>query len=312
MESLYLKTLLEVERLGSITLAAESMAITQSAASRRIKFLEDQYGQPLLDRSGSTLTLTPAGRVVCERATKILEIEQELHSELHLLDRPRAFSFACTPTFGVVHLPAILREFMLSHTDTGDLRFILDSPEAAVAGLKSGDYQMAVVEHCPCYDIDGFDCMSLAADEMVFAASPRLGLRAPTVDVNELIPFTLFARSECCSRMLLKTNLQNVGKRTEDFRRNVVYADLHVILDALVRGEGVAFISSDLVRPSVVAGTLREYRVSGFRHERKRTLVFADAAPEQGPAAWLVAQILDRFGLPLAQPRADTRSIEAL
>ena len=55
MELLYLKTLVEVVRTGSLSRAADILCVTQPAVSRRIKFLEDQYGYELLDRSGHRL-----------------------------------------------------------------------------------------------------------------------------------------------------------------------------------------------------------------------------------------------------------------
>lgn len=297
MESIYLKTLVEVARSGSITRAAEALAVTQSAASRRIKFMEDQYGQALLDRSGPLLKLTPAGGVVVEQALKILEIEESLRSRLHLLERKKGVSFVCTPTFGLVHLPEILRDFLLGQAEGGDLKFLLDTPEAIVGGLKGGLYEMAVVEHCQCFDLSEFETVSLASDEMVFAAAPSLGLLGPTVQLNQLFAHALYARGEgCCSRSLLENNLLRTGRRIDEFRQVVVFDDLHVIVDALVRGAGVAFISNELVRTHVEAGRLREYRVSGFQHERKRTFVHGGGFPDGSPAATFVEKLLLRVG----------------
>lgn len=296
MESIYLKTLVEVARSGNITKASETLAVTASAASRRIKFMEDQYGQPLLDRSGQLLTLTPAGRLVLEQAEKILEIEQDLLSRLHLMERKRGVSFVCTPTFGVVHLPEILREFMLSQAEVGDLKFVLEMPEVVVAGLKGGRYEVAVVEHCACFDLSEFETVGLIGDEMVFAAAPSLGLGGPEIPLDRLLTSTLYARSEgCCSRTLLASNLLKVGRRVEDFRRVVVFDDLHVIVDSLLRGDGVAFISSDLVKAYVDAGRLVEHRVPGFLHERRRTLVYGDSLEEGSPAAAFVEKVLARL-----------------
>jgi len=301
MESIYLKTLVEVARSGNITRAAEVLSVTASAASRRIKFMEDQYGQPLLDRSGQLLTLTPAGTVVLEQAEKILEIERDLLAKLHIMERKRGLSFVCTPTFGVVHLPEILREFMLSQAEIGDLKFVLEMPDEVVAGLKGGRYELAVVEHCECFDLSEFETVSLVGDEMVFAASPTLALGGPEISLDRLLDNTLYARSEgCCSRTLLQKNLLTVGRQLEDFRQVVVFDDLHVIVDAMLRGDGVAFISSDLVQPHVVAGRLREHRVAGFMHERMRTLVIGTALAENSQAAAFVDKVLAR--LSPAQP----------
>lgn len=304
MESIYLKTLVEVARAGNITKAAETLAVTQSAASRRIKFMEDQYGQPLLDRSGPVLTLTPAGEVVLEQARKILEIEQDLLSKLHLMERRKGISFVCTPTFGVVHLPEILRDFMLSQAEVGDLKFVLDMPEAVIAGLRSGQFGIAVVEHCQCFDLSEFESVALVGDEMVFAASPALDLGGAEITLDRVLATTLYARSEgCCSRTLLQANLARLGRRIEDFRRIVVFDDLHVIVDALLRGEGVAFISTDLVGPHVAAGRLREHRVPGFHHARQRTLVVGDRLAANGPGAAFVDKVLARLG-PIPASRA--------
>jgi DNA-binding transcriptional LysR family regulator len=296
MESIYLKTLVEVARAGNITKAAEILAVTQSAASRRIKFMEDQYGQPLLDRSGPVLKVTPAGSVVLEQAQKILEIERDLLSKLHLMERRKGIALVCTPTFGVVHLPEILREFMLSQAELGDLKFVLEMPEAVLAGLKDGRYELAVIEHCQCLDLAGFDAVDLVGDEMVFAASPALGLGGPETTLDRMFTSTLYTRSEgCCSRTLLQNNLANMGKTIEQFRQVVVFDDLHVIVNALMDGRGVAFISSDLVRAHVASGRLREHRIPGFTHVRKRTLVLGGGALI-GPAAAFVGKVLERLG----------------
>jgi len=299
MESIYLKTLVEVARSGNITKASEALAVTASAASRRIKFMEDQYGQPLLDRSGPLLTLTPAGSVVLEQAEKILEIERDLLARLHIMERKRGIAFVCTPTFGVVHLPEILREFMLSQAELGDLKFMLEMPEEVIAGLKGGRFELAVVEHCECFDLSEFETVDLIGDEMVFAASPTLALGGPEIALERLLASTLYARSEgCCSRTLLQKNLLRVGRQLEDFRRIVVFDDLHVIVNALLRGDGVAFISSDLVRPHVAAGRLGEHRVPGFLHERMRTLVIGAGLIEGSPAAAFVEKVLARLHRP--------------
>ena len=63
METRYLNTLVASVEAGTFSKAAEILHITQSAVSQRIKFLEDHFGQQLLDRSGQRLALTSAGKV---------------------------------------------------------------------------------------------------------------------------------------------------------------------------------------------------------------------------------------------------------
>jgi DNA-binding transcriptional LysR family regulator len=301
MESTYLKTLIEVARTGNLTRAADILCVTQSAVSRRIKFLEDQYGQPLLDRSGPVLTLTAAGAVVLEKAEKILEIERELLSKLNGLEKKKELVFACTPAFGIVHLPEILREFMLTQAEVGNLKFVLDMPEKIVDGLCKGMYEMAVVEHCQCFNLSDFETAALPADEMVFAAAPGLGLSSPA-EMDQLFQQTLFGRHEgCCSRTLLSNNLRTIGREMEEFRRIVVYDDLHVIVRSLLNGDGIAFISSDIVKNHVAAGTLTTCRVEGFSHLRKRTFVCNGRLPERSLSEQFAENVLQYFGSSLQE-----------
>jgi LysR family glycine cleavage system transcriptional activator/LysR family transcriptional regulator of beta-lactamase len=49
-------------RLGSFTLAAQSLHVTQAAISRSVKSLESQLGYALFERSANSLALTESGR----------------------------------------------------------------------------------------------------------------------------------------------------------------------------------------------------------------------------------------------------------
>lgn len=59
-------------RVGSFTLAARELFITQSAVSHAIKSLELELDCRLFDRLGRSVKLTPAGRHLLERAERIL------------------------------------------------------------------------------------------------------------------------------------------------------------------------------------------------------------------------------------------------
>lgn len=274
LESCYLQTLVEVARTGNLTKAADTLCVTQSAISRRIKFLETQYDCELFDRSGPVLTLSPKGLLVKEKAEKILEIEKEMQVELRLPDKNEGISFACTPTFGIVHLPQIMRKFMLVCPENNNLKFTLKAPKQIVSGLKDGLYDTAVIEHCPCFDLSEFEMIPIPGDEMVFAAAPALGFGEELLSLDTLFQQTLYSRPEgWCSRVLLEENLSKQGHTLQDFKRIVLYDDLRVIIQALIDGLGIGFISSELATEYVKRGQLKIYKGFGFNHERKRTLV---------------------------------------
>lgn len=79
-----LEHLLAVAELGSISRAAERLFITQSALSRSIQGLEEDLGALLFDRVGKRVELTPLGRHVVERGTRLLREAQELRRSVEL------------------------------------------------------------------------------------------------------------------------------------------------------------------------------------------------------------------------------------
>src|SRR5260370_10891470 len=70
-------TFLEVARQGSFSRAGEKVFRSQSAVSPQIRQLEQEYGAPLLDRSGKTVKLTPAGQILFDYAERLKLLRQE-------------------------------------------------------------------------------------------------------------------------------------------------------------------------------------------------------------------------------------------
>ena len=67
-----LRLLLEIDRTGSISAAAERCGIGQPSASTHLRTLEAAIGQRLVIRNGRGSSLTAAGKIVALHAAKIL------------------------------------------------------------------------------------------------------------------------------------------------------------------------------------------------------------------------------------------------
>lgn len=72
LERIHLSILVEVERLGSLTAAAEVLHVTQSALSHSMKKLEQQLGTDVWLREGRALRLTQAGQYLHAVAERLL------------------------------------------------------------------------------------------------------------------------------------------------------------------------------------------------------------------------------------------------
>jgi len=73
MDLKQLRVFVTVARFGSITRAAETVHLTQSALSLQLKALQDDIGTPLFRRTPRGMELLPAGHALLPRAQAVLD-----------------------------------------------------------------------------------------------------------------------------------------------------------------------------------------------------------------------------------------------
>src|SRR6478609_6761213 len=72
LERIHLSIVQEVDRLGSLTAAAEALCLTQSALSHTVRKLEDQLGMQIWLREGRSLRPTQASQYLLALANRVL------------------------------------------------------------------------------------------------------------------------------------------------------------------------------------------------------------------------------------------------
>lgn len=102
-------------RLGSFTLAAQTLCVTQGAISRAIARLEAHFGQPLMHRNAHGLTLTEMGQKLYDGAHTPLQAIEKLSADLRADDRRLRLTLSTVPTLAsawlVPHLPDFHRRY---------------------------------------------------------------------------------------------------------------------------------------------------------------------------------------------------------
>lgn len=86
-------------RLGSFTLAAEELCISQSAISRQIRSLEEHFGVPLFRREGRKVVLTGSGDEFFEAVTQSLAILTGAQRRIELYTSPETVVLGTTAAF---------------------------------------------------------------------------------------------------------------------------------------------------------------------------------------------------------------------
>lgn len=156
-----------------------------------------------------------------------------------------------------------------------DLKFLFNSPDAAIEGVRSHEFDLAVIEHCSEMELSDFNICPLPDDELAFVSSPALGLPAPNLDLDTLLNNRILARKDSCSsRQMVCAGLAGLGKQLDDFNGVVISDDLHLTCQTVVSGGGISFMSKDMVKEYLDSGQMVAHNVKGFTRKRSRSVIF--------------------------------------
>ncbi len=115
MEIAQLRSFLKIAEHGSFTRAAGEIGVSQPALSQQIARLEGSIGRPLFDRLGRSVALTEAGRMLRDRAERIVDLADDAARELADIGEGGRLTVAAIPTIAPFLLPMVLRDFRREH-----------------------------------------------------------------------------------------------------------------------------------------------------------------------------------------------------
>jgi DNA-binding transcriptional LysR family regulator len=105
-------------RLGSVRLAADNLALTHGAVSRRIAKLSEDLGFKLFEKSGRGLRLTPAGETLNLTLGRFFtELATTVESLRTANARQNALVLSCEPSVAMRWLIPRLANFQSAHPD---------------------------------------------------------------------------------------------------------------------------------------------------------------------------------------------------
>jgi DNA-binding transcriptional LysR family regulator len=106
-----LRTFVTGFELGSFARAAERLGRSQSAVSTQLRKLEEQVGQPLVQKAGRGLALTPAGESMLGYAKRLLDLNDEAIDRLRGTELEGWARLGLAQDFAESWLPAVLKRF---------------------------------------------------------------------------------------------------------------------------------------------------------------------------------------------------------
>ncbi|AZL67044.1 MULTISPECIES: LysR family transcriptional regulator [Pseudomonas] len=258
MEFKQLRSFIEVVHRGGFTQAAGTLHVSQSAVSKQVAQLEQAIGQPLLERQGSQLLLTAAGRIVLERGEVLLRQRQELLNELDDLGQmARGELRLGLPLLGSDALFAgLFAEYRRRYPQIS-VQLLEGGSRMVEQAVKSGELELggSLTPSDPAFDYQPFCNEPLDA---LLPAEHALAGQAE-VDLAQLAdtPFLLYQRSFMLNDRLLSA-CQQVGFTPKEGGRS---GQADFLASLVAAGQGVVLlprvVARALERPGVVRLPLR-------------------------------------------------------
>jgi DNA-binding transcriptional LysR family regulator len=275
MDLAQLEVFLAVAREGRFSRAAEKLFRTQSAVSQTIHKLEEELGEPLLDRSSRDGLLTDAGRVLQEYAERLLNLRndaQEALVELRELHKGRLGIAA--NEFTALYLLPVLGEFRRLHP------MIKIVVQRALGSHIPDD----VLRHNSELGVLTYDpqepqlCSTVVyLDELIFVVPPSHPLaRAQQVSIRQLGAESFVAH--IVSSPYREKVIQAFKRHKTPLHMDIELPTLQAIKRFVAMGNGVALLPEISVENELARGELVRIAVRELRLHRKLRLVYRKAA----------------------------------
>jgi len=242
----HLAILREVDRMGSLTAAAERLNATQSALSHTIRKLEERYGVAMWEKDGRNLRLTEAGHYIVKLAQRVLpqmERAEDVLSDYRFGQRGSLrIGMECHPCHQ--WLMGVTKPYLVDWPDV-DLELTTSFAFGGVAALTG--YEIDILITPDPIEAPGIHYLPVFDYELVLAvpADHPLALKSHA-EPADLLNETLFTYPVPPERLDVFTQFLVPANCRPRHHRNVETTEM--MLQLVAAGRGVSAIPSWLVR----------------------------------------------------------------
>jgi DNA-binding transcriptional LysR family regulator len=271
----HLETFAKAAELSSFTATAQALKLTQAAVSQRIHALEQALGVAVFRRQGGRVFLTEAGRRLYPYAQRILTLHRQARQEVTGQKAPVTgeLALAASSIPGEHLLPAVLSVFRRQYPHI-QVRATISDSLAVLSQVEHGQAHLGLVGRKS--DSPHLEFSPFATDEMlVVVPAGHAWARRRRVTVKQLARQPLILREAGSgSRWCLEQALARAGRSLADLQIALELGSNEAIKEAVVRGLGVAVLSSHAVHKELRAGRLHALRVADLPLEREMYVVW--------------------------------------
>ena len=264
-----------VAEAGGFSKASYTIPLAQSALSRHIRLLEDEFGTKLLARTGRGIELTEQGEFLYVRAKEILDQKNSIEQSLTTwYDYPNGPVRIGLPPSVVLSSAADIIGSL--HDEHPAIEVSLTETLSSQIGkmLYSGRLDLGVVlEQRPVEDLEA---ELLGVEELCLVT-------ARNVDLEESVSFESIAKMPLIlptKNGRIRATIERAAAKAE-VQLNVVFRldSLTAIKDLVKSAAGVAILSRSAIERDLIAEEVNVYKIDAKNMKLPVYLVYPTGAP---------------------------------
>ena len=242
-----------IARAGSVTEAAATVGLTQSAASMALAQLEQQMDARLFDRISRRLVLNENGRSLYPKAAELIDRARELEGSFGRKMAVANLRIGASSSIGNYILPQLIGNFLAASPESS-VSLNIGNTHEIIDRIRQFEIDVGFVEG-PCLDAD-IETTPWRSDELVICAAPGHPLaQRKTLEAQDLLEARWLMREVGSGTREVVDAL--LSDQLGPLRQGIVLGGTEAIKRAVETGLGISCLSrvavaEDLDRDTIV------------------------------------------------------------
>ena len=266
----HLKIFLAVVDKGSMSAAAQALYISQPTVSQAVAELEKHYGVLLFERLSQRLYITEAGRALLVHARQIVGAFDEMEDDLKTTAATRKIHIGCSVSVGTFLINDLLD---IAEPALPDCVFsvTVDNTAAIESKILSNEVDIGIIEGMT--ESEELNLIPVLTDELMLICGKNHRLaQLETITFEDLAGENLISREKGSYE---RNQFEKLAARKGiTFNRSWSCTNTEAIKNAVIKGRGIAVMSSMLIRRELAAGELTTLDLKELPIRRTLQLIY--------------------------------------
>jgi len=253
----------------SFTRAAEELFITQPAVTKHIREIEQHFKVKLLDRNGTKIKLTAAGKILFDYTEEIFSIYGSIETDLAALHQAHKgeLRIGASTTVAQYVLPPVLASFHERYKEI-KVSLTINNTEQIEQALQEKQIDLGIIEGRSRKSVLSYT--EFIKDEIVLVASINNSLlKKPAITINELKKIPLLLREPGSGTLeVLMHALKPHGIKLSQLQREMQLGSSESMKLYLLNSNSMAFLSIYSVLKELANKECRIVDIKGLNIER--------------------------------------------